>query len=75
MADDATLLFHLGTDMTGVCVCCVLSRHGAARSDDMLIGDRSGRSSLYDGDYFIIFDKNSLSQTINNVDGNIQILI
>ena len=72
MADDATLLFHLGTDMTGVCVCCVLSRHGAARSDDMLIGDRSG---LYDGDYFIIFYRNSLSQTINNVDGNIQILI
>ena len=42
LADDATLLFHLGTDMTGVCVCCVVARHGAARSDDMLIGDRSG---------------------------------
>ena len=23
LADDATLLFHLGTDMTGVCVCAV----------------------------------------------------
>ena len=36
--------------MTGVCVCYVVARHGAARNDDMLIGDRP-RS---DGDYFII---------------------
>ena len=42
LADDATLLFYLETDMTGVCVCCVVARHGAARNDDMLIGDRSG---------------------------------
>ena len=31
LSNEAALLFHLGTDMTGVCVCCVVARHGAAQ--------------------------------------------
>ena len=47
LSNEAALLFHLGTDMTGVCA--VLWQGMEQHNDDMLIGDRSCL-----GDYFII---------------------
>ena len=39
LSNEAALLFHLGTDMTGVCA--VLWQGMEQHNDDMLIGDRS----------------------------------